>query len=486
MKRRIIARLRGPMLIIGFGSIGRGLLPLLYRHLDFDFRKLMVVDASRRVLEPLKKNKVKVLAKAVTEKNYQDILDKHLGKSKEQGICINVSVDVSSLDMMRYCRQIGALYIDTVIEPWAGFYADPNLSNADRSNYSLRKTVLEEKKANPGGPTAVTCCGANPGMVSWFVKQALVNLALDLEREKGKLPFGPFEEPANKSEWSKLMQNLGVKGIHIAERDTQLTRLTRPIGHFWNTWSVEGFLSEALQPAELGWGTHEKTFPTDGQRMADDHAPVIYLENPGARTRVRTWCPSKGEQFALLVTHNEAVSITDYFSVTDAKKLLVYRPTCHYAYRPCDDAWLSLDDLFARPGYHPPAAQQSILEGKAIASGMDELGVLLYGHEKNAYWYGSQLSNKETLKLVSDQNATGLQVTSAVLAGIVWALENPNAGIVETEEMDYRRCLEIQEEYLGNVEGFYTDWQPLKNRPYLFKEKIDTSDPWQFENIRVH
>jgi len=29
--------------------------------------------------------------------------------------------------------------------------------------------------------TAVSCCGANPGMVSWFVKQALLNLAKDLE-----------------------------------------------------------------------------------------------------------------------------------------------------------------------------------------------------------------------------------------------------------------------------------------------------------------
>jgi homospermidine synthase len=30
---------------------------------------------------------------------------------------------------------------------------------------------------------------------------------------------------------------------------------------FVNTWSVEGFISEGLQPAELGWGTHEKWMP---------------------------------------------------------------------------------------------------------------------------------------------------------------------------------------------------------------------------------
>ena len=111
--------------------------------------------------------------------------------------------------------------------------------------------------------------------------------------------------------------------------------------------------------------------------------------------------------------------------------------------------------------------------------------MLVYGHGKNAYWYGSQLSIEETRKLAPYQNATGMQVSSAVLAGMVWALENPNAGIVEADEMDFRRCLEIQMPYLGPVKGFYTDWTPLDDRPGLFPEDIDTSDPWQFRNILV-
>ena len=35
------------------------------------------------------------------------------------------------------------------------------------------------------GPTAISCCGANPGMVSWFVKQALLNVATDCGIESG-------------------------------------------------------------------------------------------------------------------------------------------------------------------------------------------------------------------------------------------------------------------------------------------------------------
>ena len=50
---------------------------------------------------------------------------------------------------------------------------------------------------------------------------------------------------------------------------------------------------------------------------------------------------------------------------------------------------------------------------------------------------------------------------------MVWALENPKAGIVEADEMDFRRCLEVQLPYLGPVNGFYTDWTPLEDRARL-------------------
>ena len=120
---------------------------------------------------------------------------------------------------------------------------------------------------------------------------------------------------------------------------------------------------------------------------------------------------------------------------------------------------LSLHEMFGKAGQSQ--GKLHILTEDEIVDGIDELGVLLYGHAKNAYWYGSQLSIEETRKLAPYQNATGLQVTSAVLAGMVWALENPKAGIVEADDIDFRRCLEVQTPYLGRVVGVYTDWTPL-------------------------
>jgi len=468
-------RIDGAIVMIGFGSIGKGTLPLIERHFDFDRTKFVVIgpdDSDRRLLD---ERGLAFVHLAITRENYREVLTKYLTAGAGQGFCVNLSVDTSSLDIMKHCREIGALYIDTVVEPWPGFYFDKTIGPEARSNYALRETVLAARRASPGGVTAVSCCGANPGMVSWFVKQALLNLAADLG------DAGP--EPTTREAWGALARRLEVKGVHIAERDTQSSKGPKPIGVFVNTWSIEGFLSEGMQPAELGWGTHETWTPPNAGFHASGCGAAIYLDQPGANTRVRSWTPTARAQYGFLVTHNESISIADYYTQRDAAGAAVYRPTCHYAYHPCNGAVLSLHELFGQAGV--VQKQHQILGEADIIDGIDELGVLLYGHRRNAYWYGSQLSVEETRKLAPYQNATGLQVTSAVLAGMVWALENPKAGIVEADEMDFRRCLEVQTPYLGPVIGAYTDWTPLTDRPGFFPEDIDPSDPWQFRNVLV-
>ena len=462
----------GPIVMIGFGSIGRGTLPLIERHFEYDRSRFVVIDPQDDDVALLKERGIRYIQTHVREENYRDLLSPLLTDGEGKGFCVNLSVDVSSLDVMKLCRELEVFYIDTVVEPWLGFYFDDNLSNDQRTNYALRESVLAERRQNPGGTTAVSCCGANPGMVSWFVKQALIDIARDTGVST--------EVPKDRAGWAALMQKTGVKGIHIAERDTQRAKNPKEMGTFVNTWSVEGFISEGMQPAELGWGSHEKWFPTTGHRHATGCQSAIYLMQAGANTKIQSWCPTPGPQYALLVTHNEAISISDYFTVGKGDKP-EYRPTCHYAYHPCNDAVLSVHEMFGSSG--KVQTKHHILDENEIVDGMDELGVLLYGHAKNAYWYGSQLSIEETRKLAPYQNATGMQVTSAVLAGMVWALENPNVGIVEADEMDFARCLEIQKPYLGPVKGYYTDWTPLKNRPGLFPEDLDIEDPWQFKNI---
>jgi homospermidine synthase len=470
------ARLDGPVVVIGFGSIGRGTLPLILRHFDVKPEAIVVVAPDTANDALLHELGIRKITAAVTPGNFRSLLSPLLTSAHGRSFCVNLSVDTSSVAILALCRELGALYVDTVIEPWPGFYDDPAAPLADRTNYALRRTLLAERDAHPGGVTAVSACGANPGMVSWFVKQAL----LDVCDRVGV----SYREPASRADWAELMHEAGVSGIHIAERDTQRACRPKPLGTFVNTWSVDGFISEGLQPAEIGWGTHERWLPPCAHHHDDPLAPAIYLARPGADTRVRTWCPTAGAQYGLCVTHNESISIADYFTVRDGDSI-AYRPTCHYAYHPADDALLSWHELLGNAGQSPPA-RHHLLQESEILDGIDELGVLLYGHAANAYWFGSRLSIQETRQLAPYQNATGLQVTSAILAAMVWALENPQAGIVEADEIDFRRCLDIQRRYLGPVEGHFTDWTPLTTRSPLFPDDLDETDPWQFRNVLVH
>ncbi len=460
----------GRLVFVGFGSIGQGVLPLILRHIGLNKEQITIVTSDARGEAEALAYGINFIVQSLNPDNYRQVLQPLLGPGD---FLLNLSVDVSSLALIRLCAELGSLYLDTCIEPWKGGYADASLTPSQRSNYALREAALSLQSELKNSPTAVITHGANPGLVSYLVKQALLNIAADTGVS--------VRIPETREQWALLASQLGVKVIHIAERDTQVSSIPKRVNEFVNTWSIDGFVGEGLQPAELGWGAHEKELPPEGRRHEFGCGSAIYMLRPGAGTRVRTWTPKAGHFHGFLITHSEAISIADYFSLKREGEL-VYRPTVHYAYHPCDDAVMSVHELAGR-NWHQQSSQRLLMN--EIVDGTDELGVLLAGHKNGAYWFGSQLSCAHARELAPYNNATSIQVCVSVLAGIVWALENPKRGIVEPEEMDFQRALEICKPYLGHLHGEYTDWTPLKDRGRLFPEAVDTNDPWQFKNVLV-
>ncbi len=460
----------GRLVMVGFGSIGQGVLPLILRHIDMPRDRITIITAEERGREIAEGYGVTFLNSPLTRENFRATLAPLLGAGD---FLLNLSIDVSSVALVEFAHEVGALYLDTCIEPWAGGYTDHSLTPSQRSNYALRETALALAPRFAGGPTAVLTHGANPGLVSHFVKEALLRLAKDSNHK--------IRSPRDRIGWALLARDLGVKVIHIAERDTQVSERPKEQGEFVNTWSIDGFVGEGQQPAELGWGSHERHFPIDAQRHDFGCDAAIYLMRPGASTRVRTWTPLEGPFHGFLVTHNESISIADYYTLAEGGTVR-YRPTVHYAYHPCDDAVLSLHELTGK-NWMVQATKRLMMN--EIAKGVDELGVLLMGHARGAYWYGSRLSIDEARALVPHNNATSLQVTAAVLAGMIWAIENPRSGVVEADSVDHARVMAVARPYLGEMVGIYSDWTPLDGRNVLFPEEIDSSDPWQFKNFRV-
>ncbi|HXF91056.1 MAG TPA: saccharopine dehydrogenase C-terminal domain-containing protein [Candidatus Nitrosotenuis sp.] len=459
------------IVMVGFGSVGQGVLPLLAKHFDVA-KQLKIINPCPQAKSIADHYQVAYYPQFLTQDNYQEILRGHL---KPGDFLLNLSVDVSSYDLICLAQEIGCLYLDTCIEPWAGGYTDPKKSLSDRSNYALRERVLSLRTKLPqNGPTAVIAHGANPGLVSHLVKQALINVADDLNCLD--------HIPETRDQWAHLAHKLHVKSIHIAEHDWQTTNIRKQANEFVNTWSIDGFYGEGCQPAELGWGSHEKNWPKLARKHDHGCKAAIYLDQPGLKTAVKTWTPLGGQIKAFLITHNEAISLADYFSLTNEDRQVIYRPTVHYSYRPCDDAILSLHELSGRD---LNLQMNKRLLRDEIVDGIDELGVLLMGHERGAYWFGSHLSIHDARKIAPYNSATTLQITSSVLAGVLWALENPNRSLVEPEEMDFQRVLEITKPYLGPLVGEYTNWTPLLDQQSLYPKTVDTTDPWQFVNFMI-
>src|SRR5713101_6147082 len=206
------AAFSGRLVIVGFGSIGQGVLPLLLRHLEIDPDQIAILTAEPRGHDVAAEYGIRFIQTALTLGNYRIVLEPQLGSGD---FLLNVSVDVSSVALIEFCQRKDALYLDTCIEPWPGGYTDPNLPPSARSNYALRESALALRSGCADGPTAVITHGANPGLVSHFVKQALLDVARAAD------PAMP--PPADRASWARLAERLGVKIIHIAERDTQVS-----------------------------------------------------------------------------------------------------------------------------------------------------------------------------------------------------------------------------------------------------------------------
>ena len=162
-KHEVHVNFGGRIVFVGFGSIGQGVLPLILRHIGISADRITILtpeDAGRTEAE---KFGVKFVKSALTRDNYRRLLQPLLGAGD---FLLNLSVDVSSVALIRFAEECGALYLDSCIEPWAGGYTDGKLAVEARSNYHLRLEVLALRVAGKNAPTAVLTHGANPGLVS--------------------------------------------------------------------------------------------------------------------------------------------------------------------------------------------------------------------------------------------------------------------------------------------------------------------------------
>ncbi|WP_454780714.1 saccharopine dehydrogenase C-terminal domain-containing protein [Legionella sp. WA2022007384] len=464
MKKKLF---ENKIIILGFGCIGQALLPLLTSKLGIPSSNISIITNENSSILIAKEFSVNIFIHNINQNNYKTLIGSLL---TFEDLVIDVSIGISTASLIKLCNEHHALYINASIEEWGESIFEKN-DPETWTNYWLREKILGLRETIK--KTSVLTHGANPGLVSHFVKQALLNIAKD-----NSLQISP---PQNRFEWASLAKTLNIKSVHIAEHDTQVATSFKKWDEFVNTWSIKGFIEEIKQPIEIGWGTHERHVPQGAKFHSQGAKSSIYIECPSASMKVRSWTPSFGAYHGYLITHPENTSIANYLTLEKDNRVL-YRPTVLYSYCPCPDALLSLHELQGNE-WIPQKNSRLIVD--EIAEGIDELGVLLMGNSKGVYWYGSTLSIEESRKLVAHNNATSLQVVAGLISGIIWAIQHPNEGLVEPDELPYDEILKNAVPYLGKVQGHYSKWSPLNNRKELYHEDLDEADPWQFVNMQV-
>jgi homospermidine synthase len=459
--------------MLGFGTIGRCLLPMFRDSLALDTSRYVVVDGHDHSPE-FRCHQDSGIPYHLAPLNH-DNLEQVLEPLLEPGdILVNVSVGVDSVTLIDWCRDHGIAYVDSSLEPWEEDVWDTKIPPHARTEYAYHQRARRHAAnySDEDAPTAVVCHGANPGLVSHFVKAALLDIAQEVGME--------IPAPSAREDWARLARESGTRVIHISERDTQISREPRRPGEFVNTWSIPGFVEEASMPVELGWGTHETQLPPGAQRHDVGPRNAIYATGPAAGVQLRSWVPLGGQIAGLALPHSESVTISEYLTL-DEDGEVTYRPTVAFAYLPCDAALASLHEAMMTDWR---MQQRQRIMADDIVAGRDELGVLLMGHKLGVWWFGSQLDIHEARELVPGSNPTAVQVSAGLLAATAWVAGNPRLGYREPENLPHEQVLEIARPYLGPMVSRASAWTPLKGRSGLFEHPlIDEEDPWQFGNF---
>ena len=456
---------------VGCGGVGSSMPALYVRHFKFSPGNVIICDKDKSRVDALAKQfpTIKFVNLEITKNNYKDIVNKNLTAGD---VFVDLAWYISTPDMLELCHEKGIHFTNTAIEQWYGDN-DCQLKTKECDTLYRHQHAVRKMGINWGnkGATAVVGHGANPGWVSHAMKIGLQDWVVYLlKKNSGDSDLKKAAAYLEKGEYNKAAQKLNIQVIHISERDTQITKEPKKVGDFLCTWSPTGLIEEGALPAEMGWGTHEN-MTQYVKKFAKGPGNEVYFPNSMAmNTTVKSYVPGS-EVLGMVIPHEEANSISYFLTVTKGGKS-VYRPTVHYAYMLPDVAIASLVEYQAN-GCPDHLKNERVIKDDVI-SGNDTLGVFFMSPKYGKWWTGSDLSIEQSRKLIPHQNATVVQVSPAVLAGIITMLTKPNLGPIFPEDMRSDEVMRFIRPYLGLWISKPIDWNPsLKNVPEKYHKVKD-------------
>ena len=460
---------KNKILIIGCGSIGTALLPLLIKFIVMPPSNITICDKnanrfakiSQFVFQGVKTKHIKI-----TKENATKLIIDELGFGQDD-LIIDASYEINTEYMFNLCSSYGISFINSAVEIWE---KEPEMKEVDYTFYNRFKNLETKNSANViKKNNFIVSLGCNPGNVNIWTLYALEKI----NKQNDNFTFSSYAELA------KLM---GLKTIHISEKDTQIIDKPKRANEYVNSWASDSvsWYDEAFSFCEISWGTHETKIPNNFRpELSNDYQ--IIINDTGCETFAYTYTPISKNVIGMLIRHEESYTICKALTLTDSTKKIIYKPSVYYVYKPNDSAVASTMEARANNNQPQPTCR---LMTDDIVEGRDELGVTLFFENGDIYWVGSLLDIKEARLLYDGQfdniiNATVVQVVAGYLGGIFHLIElieqKKYHGLLLPEDLPVSKFIKRTRPMLGPF-GLMevTDWD------------VDCADPknlWQFHDF---
>ncbi|MCX5655652.1 MAG: saccharopine dehydrogenase NADP-binding domain-containing protein, partial [Planctomycetota bacterium] len=175
---------RNKVVFVGYGSVARCTLPILLKHVNVPAKNITVIDFEDKAesLKPWIEQGVRYVRHRVKQGNMTLLLGQHLSSGD---LLIDLAWNIECTDILQWYHRRNILYINTSVELWDPYTGALTKHPTERTLYwrhmKIRKLMDGWKLT---GPTAVIEHGANPGLISHFTKQGLVDIGERLIADK--------------------------------------------------------------------------------------------------------------------------------------------------------------------------------------------------------------------------------------------------------------------------------------------------------------
>lgn len=436
---------------LGVGSIAKTSLNFLNKFVSIDYKNVTLIDQIDMTKEP---SLQEAFAKGATfmklslkDDDWEPLLKKL--KLKPLDMVIDLTTDTNGYKIIEAVKRMSLLYVNTALEiNWHAERQDLYECSLLKRHHKVEEIAKNIK--DPHNATHVYEFGMNPGLISHFSLQGLLDVAEKVLQAKDDKKLAEFVAQKN---YAKIARHLELHTIHVSELDTQISKNLPDDGTFVNTWSVKGLLEEGCDPAQAGWGSHEKTVPSDGVLLEPQQ---IAFHTPAYQKYHASYVPHQ-EIRGVIIPHGEAITVNKILTIDD------YSPTVHYVYQVCKQARAlldkhTLDELNAVTKWRVMNSREDDLEGE------DRVGALLIfaknpitGEAKPwTYWFGSIMGQGNSKFF----GPTTIQVSMGVLAAIRYTLEHPNCGSMFPEGIPTDYVIKHVVPHLGRIVSEEMAWKP--------------------------